>query len=224
MPAHTAFDQETENALQKTFLDMFSCITFSEMVDIHSESVFDIAHYCRFDTPEYLSERNSDNDSHKKNIRSYRQAYKIELAGMIDGMGPEIQDTLEYLYCRETGNRITEEERNESDSKRLLSNFLYHAFRMEKLSAEFPQLHVFASLHAALRYKQVKVKKGDFHDHLHACSALPYCDYFFTERKLANFLCSSPLCFDEQYHCKILSDEEAIIDALQKVRSNGKLK
>ncbi len=221
VPGNTAFDGETQNALQKTFYDIMSSISFSEFADILSEANFDIASYLCVDSAEYLKTRNHDNESHKKDFNSFKQVFEIELAGMVDEMRPDIEDAFAYLYFKETGKRPTKQEKAEGIADKLPTNFFFHAFRMNKLATEFPQLHIVSNIHAALRYKQIPFKKGDFHDHFHSCSALPYCDYFFTERKLANLLTSSPLCLDEQYNCKVLFDEEQIIGELQSVHSHS---
>lgn len=70
---------------------------------------------------------------------------------------------------------------------------------------ELPVFHIFPTLFAHIRFKGIKYKGGnDTIDFLHASFALPYCDYFFTDKKLYHRI--NELKFDSLYNCTVEYD------------------
>jgi hypothetical protein len=62
-----------------------------------------------------------------------------------------------------------------------------------------------------------KISTNDWQDWQHASTALPYCDYFFTEKHLAHQL-TNRLRLDTRYQCHVVgSDIEAAIAALDSI-------
>jgi len=62
--------------------------------------------------------------------------------------------------------------------------------------------------------KDRKYKDGnDTFDFLHVSSALPYFDYFFTERELSTMIKQRKL--DEIYNCKVSSNIDEILEFLK---------
>ncbi|MCX6376342.1 MAG: hypothetical protein NTU88_09985 [Armatimonadetes bacterium] len=55
---------------------------------------------------------------------------------------------------------------------------------------------------------------GDDEDHFHAMAALPHCQYFFTERVLANRLSSPRLRHVTTFDCKVLYKPDEIVETL----------
>ena len=58
-------------------------------------------------------------------------------------------------------------------------------------------------------------RSTDFLDIHHASAALPYCDFFLTERFLGTALSRRPLAFDEHFACSVFWDEAEALAALQ---------
>ncbi len=208
IPCNTGYDAKTENALQKTFLDTMSELSFSEITETFASSNTKKP----FDSLQYAKNRTSETNKHKNEFNTFQQVYGIELHGLLDEIKEGIFKVLDFLCSKKTGKSFQKE-----DTK-LFINYIFEAFRNNKLSTEFPQLHINAGIHAAIRYKNMPFKKGDFYDHFHASSAIPYCDYFFTEKKLANLLTQKPLNFDKAYRCKILYKEDDILEELKKIQ------
>ena len=100
----------------------------------------------------------------------------------------------------------------------MVRGLIESALKAGKVQARFPQLHINASLHAALRWDNRRTyKRGDCEDFRHAGSALPYCDYFLTEKSLAHLLCNKPLELDLEYETNVFSDSESAIRALSQL-------
>ena len=78
-----------------------------------------------------------------------------------------------------------------------------------------PSFEIRAGVHAAIRsdYNR-KYKKGDVDDVNHATVALPYFDYFLTEKSLAHLITTKPLRYDQLFGCTVLSSADALTEAL----------
>jgi hypothetical protein len=215
IPRNSAFDHITENAIQKTYLDMMNELSFSEIAQVYTP-LGDYQDFC--DTPEHARERTIETNNHRSDFNTFQEVYEIELYGLLDEIKDGISSVFEYLYKKKTGGDISQEERNDTKSIKQFINMIVYAYKHGKLNVEFPQLHIGSSIHATVRYKNMPFKKGDFYDFFHASSAIPYCNYFFTEKKLANILTQKPLNLDKTYGCIILHREEDILEELKKIR------
>ena len=98
-----------------------------------------------------------------------------------------------------------------------MQNLVGNLFKYGKVGASLPGIRILAGIHAALRYKRQPLKKGDMHDHMHARIALPYCDFFLTEKNLGNLLTRPPLEYDKLYGCRVLWQDEQILAALEEL-------
>lgn len=214
IPSNTSFDNETETVLQKTFLDVISDVKFSKMIEIFVESNIKPP---PFNMPDYEKGITIETDKHRNEFSTYSQVYEIELYGFLDAIKDDIYKAFKYLYLKKTGKTLTKKEEEYVRIRKLAMNLIFHAYRLNKLSTEFPQLHINVGIHSVIRYKNMPFKKGDFYDHLHACSAIPYCNYFFTERKLCNLLIQEPLYFDKVYNCMIIYEEEQVLEELKQL-------
>jgi hypothetical protein len=112
----------------------------------------------------------------------------------------------------DTGNTLDEQQKAMDTSGRLLANAIYNAFR---ITTQLPTIRIGAGLHAALRWdRKRKYKANDLFDFRHAEAALPYCDYFLTERSLRHLLQDRNLRFGDLFPCKVYSEAAEVLDAL----------
>lgn len=207
IPSIDALDKNPMNAFQKAFLDTLSEVTFSEMANIFATSPIKAP----FDYPEYEEKRTCETTKHKDEFDTFQQVYEIELFGFLDEIKAGIYEVLNFLHLKKFHTPYPIE------NVPMFMTYFLECFRQHKLTTEFPQLHINAKIHATMRYKNMPFKKGDFYDHFHASSAIPYCNYFFTEKKLAHFLIEYPLSLDKDYGCKILYKEEDVLKELKKL-------
>jgi len=108
---------------------------------------------------------------------------------------------------RDTGNELTDAEKQDRSGGLELANLIYHAFRLNKLAHHFPSLRISAGLHAALRWgRNRKYKASDLFDFRHAVAALPYCELFFTERSLHHLIQDGNLKFSEFADVQLAGD------------------
>jgi hypothetical protein len=132
-----------------------------------------------------------------------------EIGGVIDLFGDDLADMMEYMFEKEHGSKLSEADKltNRAESMRLMRNTIYNLFKLNKMPQNaLPTLRILSSLHAAVRWdKRQKFDDHDMHDFGHATTALPYCDYFFTEKRLHHLLQQKLLGLDKLYNCEIHS-------------------
>lgn len=183
-PTSTLFSPEDELAIQKSLFDHMWSMSFLEMIEmmgmdnIHTIPKFkDLSEELNQGKVKYLYEN-----------KSFKQIFLSEIAGVIDLYKPLFEDTLAYLFEKETGHTPSAEEVKSSDSGKM-ANSIYNLFKLNKLGNYFPTLIIGAGLHASVRQDiKRKFKSNDMSDFRHAQAALPYYDYFFTERSLRDLV------------------------------------
>ena len=118
-----------------------------------------------------------------------------------------------YLYTKKTGKTPTSEEINSVDVNPWI-NIVTHLVLNNKVNTDLSSLTVIPRLFAIhLRNKTQIFKDGnDTMDYMHASFALPFCDCFFTEKRLKSQIQKGKL--DEMYSCIVESSEEKVIEIL----------
>jgi len=74
-----------------------------------------------------------------------------------------------------------------------------------------------ANLAAGIRWdKTRRYRENDFHDLSHAVAALPYFDYFATERSLAHLI-STQLKPDRRYRSQVVKTSDELVAVIGKL-------
>lgn len=159
-----------------------------------------------------LNQGKIDNiDVHK----SFKSVFLSEVQGIVDSCAQTFSEIMQHIFERDTGTRLDEVTQTNDVSGRLLANAVYNAFLHNKVTSQFPTIRIGAGLHAALRWdRNRKYKANDLFDFRHAEAALPYCDYFLTERSLCHLVQDRNLKFNELFACKVFSEPAEALDAL----------
>ncbi|MEK6699470.1 MAG: hypothetical protein AABZ10_10585 [Nitrospirota bacterium] len=213
-PVSTAFDADTENAIRKAWFDSMGGIQFPVLAERLFPLPFEIArsHSGRYD------EQNEQCRKHEKDFSSFPEVFLIEISDALDVYKDELAEAQKYLFQKYIGQKdVIVPDDQLAEGTRQLSNLIYHAFRLGKITDQLPGLRIMAGIHAAMRYKHQKHRKGDRHDHLHARVALPYCNLFLTERTLGHILCDKPLEYDKLYGCRVAWEPGDALGALNDV-------
>jgi hypothetical protein len=156
--------------------------------------------------------------NHANDLRTFRNAYKAEVAGTVDAYGDIIDGVMPYLYERETGSRAPAEDVGRGDPRfrNLIATVLYK----DPKRRELPTLNIQAGIHAAMRWdRDRKFKPTDWLDFIHATAALPYCSMFLTDRSLARLVTSGLLDYGNQYGCRVECDATRAIETLVELTS-----
>lgn len=201
--------QPEQYDLKIKFIEFLESITFFDMVTIMEEKKIFKPFYFK-DNVDFLNEAK---EKYKNENKSFKQLFLSELGGYIDCFKDSLNQTMEQMYYWEHGKHITETEKSTIDQNGL-KNMMYNLFRLNKVTTEFPTFSILPELSASVRWNQSRkyVDGNDTIDFLHATSALPYFDFFFTEKELRTIICQRKL--DTSYNCIVESDTNKILDLL----------
>ena len=104
---------------------------------------------------------------------------------------------------------------NQKEFRRLLINICEDVTRWK--THYLPCMAIPAGLYAARCCAKRQPQQGDGLDFIHASQALPYCDYFLTEKQMGTVLTQGPLNYDKHYNCKVLWKPEVIYETLKSI-------
>jgi len=203
-----AFDDATNNAIQKSMFDTLARVPFSVLVEALSKEEAPML----ADDEAFYAKLNADTAQHQHEVTSFDAVFASEVAGVLDTMRPDINALLRHLFTMTTGQPAPPPDSREAlEVERLGFNLIGHACALKKLTTQLPALHICAGIHAAIRSRTQPHKKGDLWDHLHAHSALAYCNAFLTEKNLGNLLSTPPLEYAAMYGCRVLWNEHDVM-------------
>jgi len=211
-PVSETLPPELDLAIQKAFLDQLWITTATDMLDVVGNDAEPLTH--PFDD---ISEQlNRGKSEHHHENKSFKQLFLSELWGVLDLYRPYFEDVLAFIYEKETGRCHDPSERREAGE--LVAKMIYNGFRLNKLTTELPSLWLGAGFHAAVRWDlKRKFKANDLPDFRHAVAAIPYCDFFLTERSLRHLVSDGNLRLETLYPCKTLSDAACAVKAMASI-------
>lgn len=219
LPSNTAFSPGDELVIQKSFFDQLWGASLSELCEMVGYEV--VNNVPRMPDLSNLLNEDAEAEREKNKDTSFKQIFVDEIYFLARYIEPMLKEGMEYMYVKETGNSITEGERKASAEDRSLVNMLCNIFRLGKEGTNFPTLKVGAGVHAAVRIdKKRRFVGNDYYDFRHAQAALPYCDYFFTEKNLKHILTMNSLAYEKEYDCRISSKHRDVLDVLKKIKAN----
>ena len=212
-PTATPFTIKDELAVQKSFFDHMWSISFVEMIEMIG--IDNILTMPKFN--DLSEELNEGKIKYAKENNSFKQIFISEITGVIDLYQPLFEEALVYLFEKETGHKPSVAEVKDANSGKI-ANSIYNLFKLNRLGNYFPSLVIGAGLHASVRQDiKRKFKPNDMSDFRHAQAALPYFNFFFTERNLRDLVSRENICFDKKYNCRVLSDPYQAIECVKEI-------
>jgi hypothetical protein len=165
---------------------------------------------------ELCKSTNDLNAQHENELSSFANTYDIELRGIIELVGNLVAE----IICHQFDERATKRPARLSEEWALLVNYgrnlLYHAIKQKQGRDALRTIHIYASIHAAMRWdKKRKFKVNDYHDFSHALAALSYFDAFFTEGPLHTLVTANHVKLDRVNNCKVISNVKAAVELLR---------
>lgn len=209
-PSETAFDAETELAVQKAFFDHMWEVPLAAMVGMINE-VPDREGLTLSDIATTL---NKGSQLHAHSIVSFENARSEELRGVVDLCADMAIEVLSDMSEKKGQGPVPRGTSEWKQYRSMCANVLFHALRSNvKAQRQLRSLYIEACLHAAFRWdKKRRFKGNDLYDFNHASAALGYCHAFFTERSLHALVSSNKLALDQAFDCKVISSvSDAII-------------
>ena len=213
-PMFDGVDAATQLAIQKAFFDQMWVLTLSEILD-------QLGNHVVTWKPSMLDASKQMNDGKFANVRDYnsfKQLLLIELRGVLDCYHETFAHIMQEIYEHDTGREVTSDERTADDSGVALANLIHECFRQSKITRDLPTIRVEASLHAGIRWDAArKYKCNDSSDIRHASAAIPYCDFFLTDRGLCHLVAERNLEFNTMFPCKVYFDASSATAALRQI-------
>jgi len=213
LPHGTPFDQATELAIQKSFFDKLGRIPFSLMV----KQLWFAGEVPMVDYTEFAAHATREQERHRGDFKTFPEVFAIEISGVAEFYKEQLGQIMAEMYRADYPDGELPMDKEVRKLGNGLANLLHIAFTEGKLRQELPFAYIGAGLHALARYRGEKVSKGDIHDFMHARTALPYCNYFLTEKRLGNLLTDKLLGCDTLYGCRVLWKTQEIIDQLKRL-------
>ncbi len=197
---------------QKNFFDLVSKISLSEMLKVIEVN----GGIKPFTFKDNIQELNQNKKNCEGENISIDAMFLSELSGYIDHFKDSLREAMYRMFYEKAGRYPTDDEKEAVDIGGL-SLFIYNGFKLKKITKELPSFRIVPELFAAVRWdKKRKFSDGnDTMDFLHASSALPYCNYFFTERELHTLIIQRHL--DILYDCTVESSQNKVIEILNSI-------
>lgn len=212
-PQNDMIPPETMLALQKGVFDEMWEAPLVDIVDqVADHSVLD-----ETNLEMIAAHLNRENVEHAHLIKSFRQAYRAEAAGVASLFGTVIVEAFEQMDKLSGVIPSAAQYSLDDTIKNKALHLVSLALEREAARDTLRSLHIMASLHASLRWdKQRKVDAHDLLDFNHAAAAIAYCDVFLTEKPLRTMIEQRHLALSERYQCKVRS---SLTDALNLICS-----
>ena len=188
---------------QKSFLDIIYNQSFTDLFNVIKSSGQEIKAFRFKDDIEALN-YNKAVFSHQNN--SFRKMFISEIEGYLFEYDLFILDAIKLYFSNK-----------ENIDFNKYRSLIYDSCKSNKSSKELSVFKIFPELMASVRWDTDRKHKdgNDTMDFLHASFALPYCDYFFTERELKTRITQQKL--DKVYDCQTEYNIDNIIEILDSI-------
>ena len=210
MPVLKSASPETELAVQKAWLDQLWVTTATQRLDAIRNAEPSTKAFSGT-----TDELNRGKSEHLRENKSFKQLFLAELRGALDFYKLSLGDIMIRIKEQDTGLDARKNETAKQECGQMVANLIHEAFRRNKLNRELPSLWLRAGLHAAVHWDRArKYKANDLWDFRHAVAAIPYFDYFLTERSLRALLSDRNLRLETLFPCKAFSDASLAAESL----------
>lgn len=210
---HNGLLSDAENLLiQKSFIDQMWSLSLLDMFNLVGfDRLLTFPHI-----PDLSCLLNEEKDNYNAENADFKSIFLTELGFVLRNDEARFESMFTYLYEKEHGYAPQPEEVQATNPGRLFANSVYNVFRQQKAGNNLPTIEIEAGIHAQLIYDRTRrYKANDIYDINHAIAAIPYCDYFFTEKNLREFIIRKNLAFDSKFNCIVVA---SVIDAVSEIQ------
>lgn len=204
-------DQELD--LQKSFFDYMWDQPLKKIIETLAESRIPSSDFIE------LSEKmNQQNKVWAHEMTNIKAAYDIELRGVIEAAASIAVEILRKIVDKEDGWPTSKIKADQLAMKKGTKVLLYNGFKDGDAKYHIRSLHIYASIHAAMRRdRRRQFNPNDFYDFQHATAALAYCDGFFTEKALRDLVTRKDLDLEAINGCKTISKISEAVNFLRAI-------
>jgi hypothetical protein len=216
-PTNDWIDKTLDAVIQKAFIDQMWSISLLDMIEFMKKNGDSLARksYRPSNRSDLLNRGKFD---HADENKTFQEMFLTELVGILDVYKDQFSYFMAKLYEKKTSNIVTSHEFNNTGYESDLFNMIFNMFKFGKAKDRLPTLAILSGLHAVTRWdKERKFKDNDGHDFNHAASALPYADYFFTEKSLTHLITQKLTEYDKIYSCNVQSTIKGAYNAINEI-------
>lgn len=174
----------------------FNKAWFDSMTQMPMSAQLQVAARCpdaKWDNRLGLDSLNESKALHQEQARTLKLANFVELKGCIEAWAETEGHFLEPSVVTH------------------LASGIILTWQSNPTTRAFPTLRTLSALHSVLRADpKRKFKSGDLNDFSVAADALPCCDVFLTDQRLANLIKSKELGLDTLFDCEVIHSFEAM--------------
>lgn len=210
-PVNPELPDQEQLAIAKAFTDFMWSLSLDDML-YETETPADIDGPMLRQSVEWIAAKWV---AQAGQMKSFRQVFLAEVAGFVDAYGDALGGAFEYVVgLMSSGSpAVTIKERQQAREQ--AGNMIYNLFRYDKMGTGLPTIRLLAGLYAINRWQRRPFSVQDYYDIEHASAAVPYCNFFLTDRHLATVLSRNPLRYDRMFNASVISDIQAALDAFE---------
>jgi hypothetical protein len=211
-----SFSEAKNRLIQKGFLDHMWSISLLDMIEVIGlERLLNYPHM-----PDFSGLMNQEKDAYLIERATFKTIFLTELEYILQREEATLAGIFICLYEEKYGHAPQQEEVASSSAGNKFGNLIFTAFKEGKVGKNLPTFEIEAGIHAQLIHDRTrKYKPHDIHDINHAIAALPYCDCFFTENNLREFVIRKNLGYDKKYDCSVLSSMRNAVSVIEDICS-----
>lgn len=147
---------------------------------------------------------------------SYMSIFLTEVIGLLDSRIDIMTSLIGFIFERDTEQTLSNIERDDCTAGKELAKIIYEGFKSDKIGTQLPSIRVEAALHAAFRWDpHRRYKDNDQMDIKHAVAAIPYYDFFLTEKSLNHLIKDNNCGFINHFNCKTASDPREALNLIE---------
>ncbi len=202
------FSEGTED-MQNIVLDIMAEIPLNELTP---------AVYLRqhpFSFKDNVEEFNRNKKLYEEQNKTFDQLFLSEVGGMLDEASTLFDIVMYEKILTETGHSPVGG-KDQSFGGKDFAGLIYQCFKKKKLGNHLPFFKICADIYSSFRRNKDRIYKdgNDTLDVMHAAGALPYFDYFFTERELSTIIDQRGL--NKLYNCTVASKPDDVMNILMR--------
>lgn len=203
---------EKNEYIQKNFFEYIWEYPFSQMIKkISAEKKSNIIDSKKTT----INNINKDKVKFEHELKNPHYVYMSELAGILTEYKEQIKNTFSNFATIETNSK-KQMGNNHEDNIQPIINMIYNLFDNKKMNTYFPTFDIQAKMFSTIRWnKNQNFKVNDLDDIGHITTALPYYDYFFTEKSFSTLI--KNVEYDKKYSCCVEWKTENILNILKQL-------
>lgn len=212
IPTHPLLSEKENEYIQKEFFKKMWDYPFSKLVEKMKNENQTVFEGMKRNT---INAINNDKIKFEDELKNQYYVYMSEIAGMLESYKDMIKNTFSNFATKETNSQSQIGNEPEDDIQPII-NMIYNLFKQDKMNVYLPTYDINAKMYSTIRWnKNQNFKVNDLDDIGHTATALPYYDYFFTEKSFTNLIKTTK--YDRKYSCIVEWEKHKVLEKLNEI-------